>query len=122
MFEYTQFSIKVHYYNKRGLKICLICYKLFRCSENYELQRWQLLQPSSILLKSRFRICNLKLYKLVDDLSLLDSFLTQVNVSFELCISRLLFAVYRLYYCQGPIKESFLCNLGKKSPLFMNKV
>ena len=38
MFEYTQFSIKVHYYNKRGLKICLICYKLFRCSENYELQ------------------------------------------------------------------------------------
>ena len=66
MFEYTQFSIKVHYYNKRGLKICLICYKLFRCSENYELQRWQLLQPSNILLKSRFRICNLKLYKLVD--------------------------------------------------------
>ena len=52
MFEYTQFSIKVHYYNKRGLKICLICYKLFRCSENYELQRWQLLQPSNILLKS----------------------------------------------------------------------
>ena len=29
----------------------------------------QLLQPSNILLKSRFRICNLKLYKLVDDLS-----------------------------------------------------
>ena len=75
MFEYTQFSIKVHYYNKRGLKICLICYKLFRCSKNYELQRWQLLQPSNILLKSRFRICNLKLYKLVDDLSLLDSLL-----------------------------------------------